>query len=138
MLLDHLLKYLESVERAIRKLKGAYVERYEEEILTVNRVNLRIRVRFPTGHMMELNEAIICEENQIMHVGYRYHFQDRKNSLVFRYDDTPHFPELGTYPHHKHTAEGTVAVRQPTIFAVIEEVALFQQRTCTCDRGNRY
>lgn len=124
MLLNHLSKYLESVERAIRKLKGAYVERYEEEILTAYRVNLRIRIRFQTGHMLELNETIISKENQIMHIGYRYHFQDRKNSVVFRYDNTPHFQELDTYPHHKHLSEKVVAVDQPTILDVIEEATL--------------
>ena len=127
MLLNHLSKYLESVERAIRKLEGAYVERYEEEILAVNRVNLRIRIRFQTGHMLEINEAIISQENQIMHMGYRYHFQDIKNSVVFRYDNTPHFPELDTYPHHKHISARVVAAAQPTIFAVIEEATLSQQ-----------
>jgi len=126
MLPNHLSKYLESVERAIRKLEGAYVERYEEEILTAYRVNLRIRIRFQTGHMLELNEAIISQENQIIHIGYRYHFQDIKNNVVFRYDNTPHFQELDTYPHHKHTPERVVAVEQPTIFAVIEEAALSQ------------
>jgi hypothetical protein len=53
MLLNHLSKYLKSIEQAIRKLEGVYVERYEEEILTVNRVNLRIRIRFQTGYMLE-------------------------------------------------------------------------------------
>nr|WP_253881088.1 MULTISPECIES: DUF6516 family protein [Microcystis] len=33
---------------------------------------------------------------------YRYHFQDEQNNLVFRYDSTPHFPNLSTFPHHKH------------------------------------
>ena len=77
--------------------------------------------------MLELNEAIISEENQIMHMGYRYHFQDRKNRLVFRYDNTPHFPEIVTYAHHKHISERVVAVHQPTIFAIIKEATLFQQ-----------
>lgn len=127
MLLNHLSKYLKSIEQAIRKLEGVYVERYEEEILTANRVNLRIRIRFQTGYMLELNEAIIGKKNQIMHIGYRYHFQDKNNSVVFRYDNTPHFQELDTYPHHKHTPERVVAVDQPTIFAVIEEATQSQQ-----------
>jgi hypothetical protein len=128
MLLNHLSKYLESVERAIRKLEGAYVERYEEEILTVNRVNLRIRIRFQTGHMLELNEAIIGKKNQIMHIAHRYHFQDRSNDVVFRYDNTPHFQGLDTYPHHKHISDRIVAVDQPTILAVIEEATLLSQQ----------
>jgi len=59
MLLDYLSKYLDSVEATVRNLEGVYVERYEEEILTVNRVNLRIRIRFQTGHMLEVNESIL-------------------------------------------------------------------------------
>ncbi len=37
MSLDLLLQYLRDVEAAVRKLTDAYVERYEEEIVTANR-----------------------------------------------------------------------------------------------------
>ncbi len=70
MLLDLLSQYLQKLEGTIRELEGAYVEKYEEEILASNRVNLRIRIRFQTGHLLELNEAAIVEEGQIMHLGY--------------------------------------------------------------------
>ena len=59
MLLDLLARYLSHVEGEVRHLKDAYVERYEEEILA-NRVNLRVRVRFSNGFMLELNEAVIA------------------------------------------------------------------------------
>ena len=121
MLLDYLSKYLDSVEATVRNLEGVYVERYEEEILTVNRVNLRIRIRFQTGHMLEVNESIIGEKERIIHLGYRYHFQDPKNNMVFRYDNTPHFPELDTSPHHKHLPEKVIPITQPSISEVIEE-----------------
>jgi hypothetical protein len=42
-------------------------------------------------------------------------------------EKTPHFPELDTYPHHKHISERVIAAAQPTIFAVIEEAMLSQQ-----------
>jgi len=129
MLLDYLSKYLDNVEGAVKKLEGAYVERYEEEILTANRINLRIRIRFQTGHMLEINESITGEKDQIIHLGYRYHFQDRRNSLVFRYDNTPHFPELETYPHHKHLSGGIIPIYQPSIIEVIEEAKLLAAQT---------
>ena len=69
MLLNFLSKYLSEVEVTVRKLEGAYVERYEEEIVAVNRVNLRIRVRFQNGHMLELNEAIIGEAGHHRRLG---------------------------------------------------------------------
>jgi len=129
MLLDYLSKYLDNVEGAVKKLEGAYVERYEEEILTANRINLRIRIRFQTGHMLEINESITGEKDQIIHLGYRYHFQDRRNSLVFRYDNTPHFPELETYPHHKYLSGGIIPIYQPSIIEVIEEAKLLAAQT---------
>lgn len=127
MLLDLLSRYLGDVEAAIRELEGAYVERYEEEILAANRVNLRIRVRFPTGYLLELNEAVIVEAEHIRHLGYRYHLQDRQNNLVFRYDNTPHFPELKSFPHHKHLPDKVAAAEKPSVLSVIEEARLLAQ-----------
>ncbi|MDD2390299.1 MAG: hypothetical protein PHP23_11275 [Desulfobacterales bacterium] len=81
MLLDLVSRYLADVEAAIRDLREAYVERYEEEILAKDRINLRIRVRFLTGFLLELNESVIVEADSIKHLGCRYHFQDRQNDL---------------------------------------------------------
>jgi len=46
-----------------------------EEILTSERANLRIRLRFQSGCLLEINEAIIVENNAPKTLGYRYHFQ---------------------------------------------------------------
>jgi|GEM_PF-2529089 len=53
-----LADYLKFVEQAILNCKTAYVERYIEDILTPERVNLRIRIRFQQGHLLEINEAV--------------------------------------------------------------------------------
>jgi len=121
MLLDEMIKYLKDVEIAVRGLVNSYVERYEEEVLAENRVNLRIRIRFAGGHLLELNEAIIVEEGHIRHLSYRYHFQNELNKLIFRYDNTPHFPDLESFPHHKHIPEKVINAKQPSIYNVIED-----------------
>jgi len=127
MLLDLLSQYLEELEAAVRELENVYVESYEEEILAANRVNLRIRVRFQTGYLLELNEAAIVEAGHVKHLSYRYHFQDRENNLVFRYDNTPHFPDLKSFPHHKHQENKVSPVEKPPILKVIEEARLLAQ-----------
>ena len=127
MLLDFLSRHLGDVEAAVRKLEGAYVERYEEEIVAANRVNLRIRVRFQSGYMLELNEAVIGEADHLRHLGYRYHFQDRQNNLVFRYDNTPHFPGLEGFPHHKHLPDKVAGAEEPSILKVIEQARQLAQ-----------
>ena len=127
MLLDFLSRYLREVEAAVREAEGAYVERYEEEIVAASRVNLRIRVRFRRGHMLELNEAVVGEAGRPRRLGYRYHFQDEQNKLVFRYDNTPHFPGLENFPHHKHIPDKVAGAAEPSILKVIEEARRLAQ-----------
>jgi hypothetical protein len=120
MLHEAVSHYLNEVEATLGEIEDAYTELYEEEILASDRVNLRIRLRFYNGYLLELNESIIFE-GVIRHLGYRYHFQDKGKNLVFRYDNTPHFPNLKSYPHHKHLKEEVIATDKPPIFRVIRE-----------------
>lgn len=119
---DALLGYLEEVEDAIGNLKEAYVELYEEEFLTGDRVNLRIRVRFYNGCLLQLNESVIFQ-NKLEYLGYRYHFQGKDNELIFRYDNTPHFPDLPNFPNHKHYQTGVQPSGPPSILTAIAEAA---------------
>jgi hypothetical protein len=127
MLHDILSQYLEDIEDSIRRLERANVERYEEEVLTSSRANLKIRVRFLSGHLLEVNEAIAIEADQIKHLGYRYHLQDQQNNLIFRYDNTPHFPDLKSFPHHKHLINKVENSDEPLILDVIKEAKLLAQ-----------
>jgi len=122
MLVDPVATYLNEIESAFSKLSSGYVEKYEEECLTPERVNLRIRVRFPKGCLLEWNEAVIGERGQVRHLGYRYHFQDGENRLIIRYDNTPHFRGLETFPGHKHLPDSVIAANRPSVLEVIKEV----------------
>ena len=106
-----------------QNLDDVYIERYEEEILAADRVNLRIRIRFANGHLLELNEAVIVEGGIVRHLGYRYHFQNRENGLVFRYDNTPHYPDFESAPHHKHLNNEVISSEKPSIKSVVLEAA---------------
>jgi hypothetical protein len=119
---DALFGYLKEVEDAIGNLQEAYVELYEEEFLTKGRVNLRIRVRFYNGCLLQLNESVIFQ-GKLEHLGYRYHFQDKNNELIFRYDNTPHFPGLPNFPNHKHHQMGVDSSGEPSAPEVIREAA---------------
>lgn len=134
MLHEFLSQYLEGIEESIRKLDSVNVERYEEEVLTSLRANLRIRVRFLSGHLLEVNEAIVIEADQLKYLGYRYHFQDQQNNLIFRYDNTPHFPDLGSFPHHKHLKNKVENSEKPLVLNVIKEAKLLAQQIINSGR----
>jgi len=114
-------EYLQAVETTVSSLLDAHVELYTEEILASKRANLRIRIRFSNGQLLELNEAVTIESGSLCWLGYRYHCQDAENRLVFRYDNTPHFPDLTSFPHHKHEPDAVIEAKKPTIFQVIVE-----------------
>jgi len=115
-------KYFEEVEQAIRNLKDCNVEYYYEEVLGYKRINLKIRIRFENGNLFEISEAVIVENNMLKHLGYCYHYQNNENQLLFRYDNTPHHPEIETFPHHKHILGKIIKSQQPSIANVVSEI----------------
>ena len=122
MLHDKLKDYLNAVEQAILQTNHVYVERYVEEILTSERINLRIRLRAENGDLLEIHEAVVIADGELVSLDYRYHCQDEQASLRFRYDSTPHFPNLPSFPHHKHLSDGLViATDKPSIKQVVQE-----------------
>lgn len=96
MLHKKLSGYLIEIEQYIENIDGVYIEKYQEEILTSERANLRLRLRFSTGDLLEINEAIIIEQEQIKTLDYRYHAQDAANKIRFRYDNTPQISKLSS------------------------------------------
>ena len=121
MLHETLAQYLARVEQAILRCRNAYVERYTEEILTPQRANLRIRLRFEQGHLLEINKAIVMVEDSLIPLDYRYRCQDTHNQVIFRYDSTPHFPGLPNFPHHKHLSDDVIGCEKPDIEQVVRE-----------------
>ncbi len=79
MLHDVLKCYLDAVEQSILRCDGVYVERYTPEILTSERVNLRIRARFAQTYLLEIHESIVIADQNLVHLDYRYHCQDEQN-----------------------------------------------------------
>lgn len=121
--LSALARYLQEVETALEQARGVVIDAYVEELLTPARANLRIRLRLGQDRLLEINEALVVELDCLRHLDYRYHCQDRNNRLIFRYDSTPHFPDLPGFPFHKHLPNDTLSAERPTIAAVLAEAA---------------
>ncbi len=53
---------------------------------------------------------------------YRYHYMDEDKKMLFRYDNAKHYPDLPTFPHHKHTPDGVEASEEPELGDVLSEI----------------
>ncbi len=106
--------YFNQIEQLLRNFTNTYVEEFKINSLTSERANLRLKVRFAFKYLLAVSEIIVIVDNQISYIDYRYHFQDAQNNLIFRYDSTPHFPELPSFPHHKHLPDQVIACKSHT------------------------
>lgn len=48
------------------------------------------------------NERYEIAHYQLVIAQYNYALYDGSLEVVFSFDNVPHHPELGTFPHHKH------------------------------------
>ena len=57
---------------------------------------------------------------------YSYQYQKEDDSLVFRYDNAPHYPEIKSFPHHRHQSseENIVECPEPDLESVLLEIEI--------------
>jgi hypothetical protein len=82
------------------------------------------RVSFYDESSLEAHEKVSLEDGDIVKDRYSYHYQKSDASLIFRYDNAPHHPEIETHPHHKHVGsdENVVATPPPDLSDVLSEI----------------
>jgi hypothetical protein len=114
--------YFEEIRALIKRLSRVEIERYEEHVLSSERGNLRIRARFFNNSLLEISEAIHGKQGTFIWLSYRYHYQNPDGSIIFRYDNTPHHPDVDTYPDHKHDGESVLRAKRPSIEKVLAEI----------------
>jgi hypothetical protein len=119
--------YFADVSKLMQTLTGVSVERYEEQLLSATRGNLRLRLRFADQALLEMSEAVLCTAGTLQWLSYRYHYQEL-SGLVLRYDNAPHHPEVVTHPDHKHVGDDVVSSAHPTIAQMLREVQTLRAR----------
>ena len=118
---ERLIAYIDAIEQQLLALPSVYVEQFIATILSPERANLKLRVRFQAKYLLAVSEALRVIDGQVTQLDYRYHFQDENHQLIFRYDSTPHFPNLASFPHHKHLPDNVVATDKPELAQVLQE-----------------
>ena len=53
---------------------------------------------------------------------YRYYYGTAEGTLIFRYDNAPHHPQLASFPHHKHEPMGVAEAEERRLNEILVEV----------------
>lgn len=118
-------EYLDSIKARLftdQLVRTVYVRR---ERVTEAEGHIRARLEFFDSDWLEFSEYFRrTGESGIEVVTYSYHWATAEGSLIQRWDNTPHFPELPGFPHHMHVGEPEEvgAGSAVSIFGVLDEI----------------
>jgi Family of unknown function (DUF6516) len=86
---------------------------------------IRGEIKFIDHSVLSIRE-FVSVETAIERDMYAYQYMDEQNTLIFRYDNTPHHKKLNlpTYPHHKHESSeiNVIVSSAPMLVEVLQEV----------------
>jgi hypothetical protein len=95
---------------------------FEERTIDVGLV--RGDILFVDGSRLHVREFLHALQGRVQRYMYVYHYQDASGAMVFRYDNSGHYPHLDGAPHHKH--DGPLQVvpmsNEPDLAHVLEEI----------------
>ena len=85
---------------------------------------LRGNVIFQDDSLLHFREFVSIGA-EVERMVYAYHYQRADSALIFRYDNTPHYPDLPNAPHHRHDSSGKASgVPAPDLEFVLQEIEL--------------
>ncbi|WP_031526595.1 toxin-antitoxin system TumE family protein [Dyadobacter crusticola] len=58
------------------------------------------------AHFVDQSILYIREFTEVSRRKYAFRWQKKSGNLIMRWDNAPHFPNLQTFPHHKHLSTG--------------------------------
>ena len=77
------------------------LEEFELEHLVV----IQGRIRFWDDSTLHFTETLAMRGVVLARTRYAYQYQDGHERLLFRYDNSPHHPQVTTFPNHKHIVD---------------------------------
>jgi len=94
----------------------------EEDIRSETEGFIKGKVVFYDSSSLSFREYCTIKDITVNKLSYSFHYR-KGDELVFRYDNAPHFPNLSTFPDHKHLSEKEVQPSSPpTIEKILTEI----------------
>jgi len=114
--------YFEHVASLLAFSRAVQSQDIRTEKRTPTEGYLRGEVLFRDGSRLHFRE-LVSTDPSVQLVSYTYQYMRADGTLIFRYDDTDHFPHLPSAPHHKHLGENEViAANAPDLQSVLKEI----------------
>ena len=115
-------RYFQRLYNMIHSRGHVEIELLDFDELSDRQGSVEGRLAFVDGSVLVFDEVFLLRNRQIAKLRYAYHYQDDAGQLIFRYDNAPHFPNLPTYPDHKHVGPRVEPTLAPDLGDVLREI----------------
>jgi hypothetical protein len=117
-----LYHYLVRLEAVLHSRQDIELELLQVDVVTIG-VRFRGELRFYNGSRLSIVEQLEpVGHRDYKRIAYKYHYHDSQGSLIFRYDNSPHYPHLATFPDHKHIGDEVIEAEPPDLNDVLTEI----------------
>ncbi len=119
----NLHSYLTRLYATITSRQEIEIDSLEIEYIITGLALFTAVLRFFDDSLLLIEEQVEEQPNQtIQKLRYKYHYQDAKSHLIFRYDNVPHHPSIESFPHHKHEESKIIASEPIDLSQVLQEI----------------
>ena len=116
--------YLERLENTLYSRRDIDIEELRIQLQGLT-VLFRANLRFQDHSRLHILEELKFDERRnLQRLKFRYQYQDINGNLRFRYDNSPHYPHLATFPSHKHVGNDVIAAEAPDLADGLREIDL--------------
>ena len=114
-------KYFNEVEQIVSSFSNL-IKLYSklEKLYSENKGFIRGKIVFIDNSTLFFMELIDIEKPNKQK--YSYHFMDSGMNMVFRYDNSDHYPEISNSPHHKHLPKDIITSKEPQLSEILLEI----------------
>ena len=117
--------YFSDVEKKLEEIKWLIKKKTVEFNLVSEEMGIvKGKIVFVNNYALDFRELVSKE-----HTDYRFHFMNRTNSVIMRWDSAPHHKEITTFPFHLHTPEGVMACDKVNLIEVIDIVKALMSKS---------
>lgn len=119
--------YFELIERTVLDFK-AIISSYTifKKTYSEKQGYIKGEILFKNNSQFRFIEVKNTESDQ--KIKYHYHYMDKDNKSIFRYDNAYHYRELKTFPHHKHIGDSIQESHEPELYEILIEIQKFIKR----------
>lgn len=114
-------QYFIEIENTISSFSN-FIKTYSktEKLYSENKGYIRGKIVFSDDCMLFFMELIDIEKP--VKQKYSYHFIDNNTNLIFRYDNSEHYPDISSFPHHKHLPDEIILSKEPVLSNILMEI----------------